>query len=91
MVFYFTATGNSLYAAKKLDENPISIPQILKQTNLIFTDDAIGIVFPIYAGRAPKIVLDFLKRSKFNTDYFYLIFLCLIWRRKRRRIKVLKR
>ena len=22
MVFYFTATGNSLYAAKKLDENP---------------------------------------------------------------------
>lgn len=73
MVFYFTATGNSLYAAKKLDENPISIPQILKQTNLIFTDDAIGIVFPIYAGRAPKIVLDFLKRSKFNTDYFHLI------------------
>lgn len=27
MVFYFTATGNSLYAAKKLSPNPVSIPQ----------------------------------------------------------------
>lgn len=49
------------------------IPQVLKQTNLDFTDDAIGIVFPIYAGRAPKIVLDFLRKSKFNTDYLYFI------------------
>lgn len=73
MVFYFTATGNSLYVAKRLDENPISIPQVLKQANLDFTDAAIGIVFPIYAGRAPKIVIDFLKISKFNTDYLYFI------------------
>lgn len=27
MTFYFTATGNSLYVAKQLDESPISIPQ----------------------------------------------------------------
>lgn len=73
MVFYFTATGNSLYVAKRLDENTISIPQILKQANLDFTDAAIGIVFPIYAGRAPKIVIDFLRKSKFNTDYLYFI------------------
>ena len=46
---------------------------MLKHNNLIFCDDKIGIVFPIYAGRAPKIVLDFLNRSKFNTDYFYLV------------------
>ena len=26
MVFYFTGTGNSLYVAKQLEENPISIP-----------------------------------------------------------------
>lgn len=63
MVFYFTATGNSLYVAKQLDENPVSIPQMLKHNNLNFSDESVGIVFPIYAGRAPKIVLDFLKRQ----------------------------
>lgn len=73
MLFYFTATGNSLYVAKKLDKNPISIPQALKQTKLTFTDDTIGIVFPIYAGRAPKIVLDFLRKSDFKTNYMYFI------------------
>ena len=73
MLFYFTATGNSLYVAKKLDKNPISIPQVLKQPNFDFTDDAIGIVFPIYAGRAPKIVIDFLCKSTFNAEYMYFI------------------
>lgn len=73
MVFYFTATGNSLYVAKKLDKNPISIPQALKQSNLNFTDNAIGIVFPIYAGRAPEIVIEFLHRFTFNTGYMYFI------------------
>ena len=73
MVFYFAATGNSLYVAKKLDENPISIPQMLKHGNLKFSDESIGIVFPIYAGRVPKIVLDFLKKSTIKTEYFYFI------------------
>ena len=48
MLFYFTATGNSLYTAKQLEENPISIPQVMKQENLEFTADAIGIVAPVY-------------------------------------------
>lgn len=73
MVFYFTATGNSLYVAKKLDENPISIPQMLRHNNLDFTDESIGIVFPIYAGRPPKIIVDFLRKAKFKTDYLYFI------------------
>lgn len=73
MVFYFTATGNSLYIAKRLDENPVSIPQVLKNENLSFSDDTIGIVFPIYAGRAPKIVIDFLRKSAFETSYLYFI------------------
>ena len=36
MVFYFTATGNSLYVAKKFDENPMSIPQMLKNNTYDF-------------------------------------------------------
>lgn len=30
MVFYFTATGNSLYVAKCIEEYPVSIPQVIK-------------------------------------------------------------
>ena len=73
MVFYFTATGNSLYVAKRLSKNPVSIPQILKQSNLEFDDESIGVVFPVYAGRAPKIVINFLKKSVFRTNYMYFI------------------
>ena len=33
MVFYFTATGNSLYVAKQLDEERLSIPQEMNREN----------------------------------------------------------
>lgn len=73
MIFYFTASGNSLYVARQFEKNPISIPQVIHQENLVFEDETIGIVWPVYAGEPPKIVLDFLKKSTFKTDYFYMI------------------
>lgn len=73
MLFYFTATGNCLYVAKQFDTNLISIPQIINHDNLEFEDESIGIVWPIYAGEPPKIVLNFLKKATFKTDYFYMI------------------
>lgn len=48
MVFYFTGTGNSLYIAKCLSKNPVSIPQVIHQKCLEFTADEIGIVSPVY-------------------------------------------
>lgn len=30
MVFYFTSTGNSLYAAKHFSDAPVSIPQVMR-------------------------------------------------------------
>ncbi len=33
MVFYFTGTGNSLYIAKQIEENPLSIPQVMRGGN----------------------------------------------------------
>ena len=33
MIFYFTATGNSLYVAKQLDEERFSIPQEMNKIN----------------------------------------------------------
>lgn len=41
MVFYFTGTGNSLYIAKQLEKDPISIPQAIQDDSLEFTADRI--------------------------------------------------
>ena len=54
LVFYFTATGNSLFIAKSLSDNPISIPQELKKSNLSYEADEIGFVFPDYAASCRK-------------------------------------
>ena len=35
LVFYFTATGNSLFIAKQFSDAPLSIPQELKKGNNI--------------------------------------------------------
>ena len=72
MVFYFTATGNSLYVAKCIDEYPVSIPQVIKNSS-IYSDNQIGIVCPVYCGEIPNTVKEFLKESKFDTKYMYLI------------------
>ena len=73
MVFYFTATGNSLYAAKYLEEKPISIPQIIHEDDLEFEAETIGIVCPVYGHEVPAMVQDFLKKARFQTDYFYMV------------------
>ena len=41
-----------------------------------FSDDAIGIVCPVYAGEPPKLVKQFLRESSFQADYFYFILTC---------------
>ena len=40
MIFYFTGTGNSLYAAKELEEELISIPQVIKRDRLAVAADS---------------------------------------------------
>lgn len=73
MIFYFTGTGNSLYAAKKLDEERISIPQALHWDNLCFRANKIGIVCPVYGHEVPPLVREFLQKADFQTDYFYMV------------------
>lgn len=73
MIFYFTGTGNSLYAAKLLDENAVSIPQIIHQDNLHFRAEKIGIVAPVYGHELPDMVTEFIRKTDFDTDYLYCI------------------
>lgn len=73
MVFYFTGTGNSLYAARQLEAEPVSIPQVMRGREREFTADSIGIVSPVYGHEVPPMVKDFLRESTFETGYFYII------------------
>ena len=73
MLFYFTATGNSLYAAKQLEEKPISIAQAVHDTVKTYTADQIGIVCPVFGHEVPALVKEFLEAASFQTPYFYMI------------------
>ena len=74
MVFYFTATGNSLYAARQLDANIMSIPQAMRCSCLRrFSDETIGVVYPIFGHRPPELVQRFLREVELDTPYLYII------------------
>lgn len=74
MVFYFTATGNSLYAARQLDTNTMSIPQVMRCGCLRrFSDETIGVVYPIFGHRPPELVQRFLREVELDTPYLYIV------------------
>ncbi len=72
-IFYFTATGNSLYVAKKVGGELISIPQALKNNTLTFEDEKIGIIFPCYGLSTPKIVREFIEKVTLKSPYIFTI------------------
>lgn len=70
---YFTGTGNSLYLAKEIGGELLSVPQMIKEGRYDFEDDAIGIIFPCYSSRPPKMVEEFLNKATFKADYTFAI------------------
>lgn len=73
LVFYFTATGNSLFVARQFSDEPISIPQELKKSELTYEADEIGFVFPDYAASAPMIVREFIRKASFKAPYIFSV------------------
>ena len=73
LVFYFTATGNSLFIAKQFSDEPLSIPQELKKGKQTYEADEIGFVFPDYTASAPMIVREFLQKNSFKATYMFTI------------------
>ena len=77
MIFYFSATGNCLSVAKNigatLETEIVSIPQAIHNDIKEYSDNVIGIVFPVYDGGAPKMVCDFLKQVELKADYIFAI------------------
>ena len=73
LVFYFTATGNSLFVARQFSDAPLSIPQEIKKGAQVYEADEIGFVFPDYASGAPVIVQEFLAKKTFKAPYIFAI------------------
>ncbi len=72
-ICYFTATGNSLYVAKKIGGNILSIPNLMKKNEIVIEDDKVGIIAPVYAGDMPHMVHEFLSKAKIKTKYLFFI------------------
>lgn len=73
MVFYFTGTGNSLYAARALDPETVSIPQAIRDPQPVYEAETVGIVAPIYGHEMPEMVRAFLRRAELRTKYLYVV------------------
>ncbi|MGI5891936.1 MAG: EFR1 family ferrodoxin [Bacillota bacterium] len=88
MIFYFSGTGNSLWAAQVIAERQgerlYSIADELKQkdnplTYALEPKEKLGFVFPVYAWSPPKIVLDFIHNMKltgYSGQYVFAICTC---------------
>ena len=59
--------------AKQLEEKPISIPRVIRNENLDFAAESIGIVAPVYGHEVPPMVKEFMEKAAFHTDYFYMV------------------
>ncbi len=73
-ILYFTASGNSMHVAKSFGGEILSVPKMIKEGTYEFSDDKIGVVFPVYSWVAPSIVIDFLKKAKFNCNYLFAVY-----------------
>ena len=83
MIFYFTGTGNSLYAAKKLadeSEQIVSIVEALRGKAFHYTlkeGEALGFVFPVYFYTVSDPVLELVRKLTVeNTGFVYAVIPC---------------
>lgn len=76
MIIYFSATGNSKYAAKRIadsiDDKIVSILDCIDENIYEFEDEKIGIISPTYFWGFPSIMKEFLEKIKIRTNYLYV-------------------
>ena len=77
VIYYFTATGNSLTTARRIADalgNCRLIPAVAaaKQPRIIEDADAVGFVFPVYFSDAPCLVRDLIAKMVFTADSPYI-------------------
>ena len=80
MIYHFSGTGNSLFAAKKIGE-ALDIPFMhvadKKASRDLTGANTIGFVFPVYAWGMPAMVEDFIRSCTFSQEsYIFAIAMC---------------
>lgn len=73
-ICYFSATGNSLYVARRIGGELLSIPQLMRQDEITIEDEAIGVVCPCYNVEMPMMVRDFMRKAHLKTNYFFFVY-----------------
>ncbi len=80
VIYYFSATGNSLAAAKNIAKNItgevelVSIAKLVDSGETAISADKVGFIFPVYAWGLPRIVTDFITSiSKIESNYTFAI------------------
>jgi len=78
IVFYFSGTGNSLYAAKCISKElgNCEIVSMAKPFNPIKQYDSVGFIYPVYYWGMPKKVIEFIENLNINKNkdaYYYSI------------------
>lgn len=78
-IYYFSGTGNSLYAARELqkripDTNLIPIVSLLDKDVIRTNGKSVGIVFPVHALTIPIAVKRFLKKTDMGSaEYIFAV------------------
>jgi len=76
-IFYFTTSGNSLAVARAIGGELLPLIGALSSGHLDWDDDeAIGVVCPVYFGKLPGPVAEFLDRVTFKAPYRFLVLTC---------------
>lgn len=86
MIFYFSATGNSKYAAECLaaatDDRVISLRDAIRSRSFRYEagrGERVGFVFPVYFGGLPSIMQFFIKKLELSgcqDIYLYTVMTC---------------
>ena len=89
MIFYFSATGNSKYAAQRIaavtEDRLVSLRDAVRARSYRFSvgrDERIGFVAPVYFQGLPSILrffLDKLQLEGYQEQYIYLVMTCGQW------------
>jgi ferredoxin/flavodoxin len=82
VIYYFSATGNSLYVARQLRDAMDSvvlrsIPEDLRNEDFTADAERVGFVFPMHYFGLPMVVEDFLKRVDLSkASYIFAVATC---------------
>ncbi len=88
MIFYFSGTGNSFYAAQKIAETSgdsvYCIPDEMKRKDkkleyFLEAGESVGFVYPVYAWAPPFMVIEFIRRlslPNYKDHFIYSVATC---------------